>query len=266
MLVSMTTHAPPRSSPEGGMYTVTGCSYVLSASTMPEPCCKIPSYKSRRPPEKPRQQANTTTGSASLAMSSSACAVLAALSGYQTCPACSSSTSVAESDRPGSPGTTFVTAVTCVAMTPTGMPPSVARPTTTVCAQLSMSSTKEPSSTTAGMSSWGSGGEEPAAAPPVFLSISEAQGGGLRSASYACTVAAVAAWVPLAAPSTVVWSPPARWARASAASKWRIVLLSSSFAYDVGPAEASGVWRTMGSGGETPAVPSTRSGTAAPGE
>ena len=159
---------------------------MRSASTMPEPHCRIPSYRSRRPPLKPRQQASTTSGSPSRAASRSACAVLAALSGYHTCPACarSLSTASAGSGKPGSPGMILHTERVCVATTPTATPPSRARPTTTVRAQPPISSTNEPASKRCATSASGSSGAPAAAAVGGATDERERSAGVPASASH----------------------------------------------------------------------------------
>ena len=129
------THEPPRSSPIGGMYTKMGCSNLTSASTMYDPYFSTSLYMSRCPPEKPRQLARIINGSCSpLLKSRIACAVLKALFGYHTPPASLVTCSI-ESGLAGSAGDTFSTERVSTAMTPMGMPPRRARPTTTVRAQ-----------------------------------------------------------------------------------------------------------------------------------
>src|SRR3569833_4667720 len=71
-----------------------------------------------------------------------ACAVLKAELGYQTPPASLVTCSI-ESGLAGSAGVMFSTLRVSTAMTPMGMPPSRARPTTTVRAQPPRDSTKE---------------------------------------------------------------------------------------------------------------------------
>mmetsp|Transcript_15342 Transcript_15342/g.33136 ORF Transcript_15342/g.33136 Transcript_15342/m.33136 type:complete len:257 (+) Transcript_15342:678-1448(+) len=144
MVGSTTTHAPPRSSPPGGMYTNTGCLYSRSASTIMAPYLSTSLYMSRVPPEKPRQLAKMNSGSCSpLLKSLIAVAVLKALSGNHTCPACVFTTS-AEVGVAGSAGATCSTERVSTAMMPQGYPPRRARPTTTVLPQPPSVSTKEP--------------------------------------------------------------------------------------------------------------------------
>lgn len=142
----MLTQEPPRSSPNGGMYTKIGCSYLTSASTIMEPYLSTSLYMSRWPPEKPRQLARIMSGSCSPWLKSLiACAVLNAEFGYQTPPASDVTCSI-ESGFAGSAGVTLVTERVSTPMTPIGMPPRRARPTTTVLAQPPRVSSKEPRS------------------------------------------------------------------------------------------------------------------------
>mmetsp|Transcript_26316 Transcript_26316/g.81279 ORF Transcript_26316/g.81279 Transcript_26316/m.81279 type:complete len:240 (-) Transcript_26316:5387-6106(-) len=103
------------------------------------------SNMSRMPPEKPRQLARMKHGRRSWWKSSSASAVLRALSGNQTWPACAS-TAAELSGSAGSAGSYLRTLRVSTMMTPAGMPPRVARPTTTVLAQSESDSTHEPAS------------------------------------------------------------------------------------------------------------------------
>mmetsp|Transcript_30542 Transcript_30542/g.53706 ORF Transcript_30542/g.53706 Transcript_30542/m.53706 type:complete len:268 (-) Transcript_30542:1971-2774(-) len=150
MVGSITTHAPPRSSPFGGMYTKTGMSCSRSASTIMAPNLSTSSYMSRVPPLKPRQFAKTMTGKRSPLKSRMACAVLKAESGYQTWPACMRTFSRL-SGSAGSAGTRFSMARVSTAITPMGMPPSVARPATTLLPQPPRYSVKLPASKKPGM-------------------------------------------------------------------------------------------------------------------
>mmetsp|Transcript_128291 Transcript_128291/g.357090 ORF Transcript_128291/g.357090 Transcript_128291/m.357090 type:complete len:463 (-) Transcript_128291:740-2128(-) len=146
MAGSMTTQEPPRSSPPGGMYTKTGCRYSTRASTICAPNFSTSPYMSRVPPEKPRQLAKIITGRFSPRLKSRrAVAVLKALSGNHTCPACGSTTSRL-CGFAGSAGTRRSTFRVSTAMTPMGMPPSFARPTTTLLPQPPKYSRKLPSS------------------------------------------------------------------------------------------------------------------------
>mmetsp|Transcript_13101 Transcript_13101/g.27698 ORF Transcript_13101/g.27698 Transcript_13101/m.27698 type:complete len:209 (+) Transcript_13101:1076-1702(+) len=131
MVGSITTHAPPRSSPLGGMYTKTGCLYSTRASTIMAPNLRISPAMSRVPPEKPRQLAKIMSGRFSPRPKSLiACAVLYAESGYQTWPACGRIIS-RDASFPGSAGMRCSTRRVSTAITPIGMPPRRARPTTT---------------------------------------------------------------------------------------------------------------------------------------
>ena len=78
-------------------------------------------------------------------MSWIACAVLNAESGYHTPPACCTTT-FSLCGIAGSAGVTLSTVRLSVAITPTGMPPSRARPVTTVRAQSARTSMKLPRS------------------------------------------------------------------------------------------------------------------------
>ena len=128
--VSSTTHEPPRSSPAGGMCTNTGWRYDERPSTILLPCLRISSYMSCCPPLKPRQLASMSSGSPSRSKSTIACAVLYAEFGYHTCPASRMRCSV-ECGFAGSAGTTRSSVRVSTAITPNGMPPRRARPTTT---------------------------------------------------------------------------------------------------------------------------------------
>mmetsp|Transcript_13554 Transcript_13554/g.50741 ORF Transcript_13554/g.50741 Transcript_13554/m.50741 type:complete len:260 (-) Transcript_13554:5713-6492(-) len=130
MLLSITTQAPPRSSPPHGMYTKMGEVYSRSASTMYAPYFRISPYISRSPPANPRQLAKIISGSPSRFISPIACAVLNALSGNHTCPGCCSSACCAPSNA-GSAGTVFVDVRVSTATAPIGNPPRRARPVTT---------------------------------------------------------------------------------------------------------------------------------------
>mmetsp|Transcript_92559 Transcript_92559/g.238984 ORF Transcript_92559/g.238984 Transcript_92559/m.238984 type:complete len:225 (-) Transcript_92559:4763-5437(-) len=101
---------------------------------------------SRVPPEKPRQLAKMSSGKFSPRLKSRmAVAVLKALSGNQTWPAWGSITSWL-SGFAGSAGILLSALRVSTAMTPMGMPPSLARPTTTLRPQPSKYSWKVPSS------------------------------------------------------------------------------------------------------------------------
>mmetsp|Transcript_33163 Transcript_33163/g.74911 ORF Transcript_33163/g.74911 Transcript_33163/m.74911 type:complete len:223 (+) Transcript_33163:758-1426(+) len=144
MVGSMTTQAPPRSSPLGGMYTWTGCSYSTRASTIMAPNLRISPAMSRVPPLNPRQLAKMMSGRFSPRPKSwIAWAVLYALSGYHTCPAwgCRASR---EAGLAGSAGMRCSTSRVSTEMTPMGMPPRRARPTTTDLPQSGRYSVKEP--------------------------------------------------------------------------------------------------------------------------
>mmetsp|Transcript_14912 Transcript_14912/g.40017 ORF Transcript_14912/g.40017 Transcript_14912/m.40017 type:complete len:200 (+) Transcript_14912:878-1477(+) len=141
--VSRTTHAPPRSSPSGGIYTNTGLLYSRNASTIRLPNLRTSSNISRIPPEKPRQFAKMNSGRFSLSRSLMVCAVLCAESGYHTCPACMLFTSFVSGEA-GSAGTNFSTLRVSTETTPTGIPPSRARPHTTVLAHPARDSRHEP--------------------------------------------------------------------------------------------------------------------------
>ena len=79
---------PAVATKEQGGWLLT-CLYSRSASTIMAPNLSTSLYMSRVPPEKPRQLANTKSGSCSpLLKSLMAVAVLYALSGNHTCPAC----------------------------------------------------------------------------------------------------------------------------------------------------------------------------------
>mmetsp|Transcript_91067 Transcript_91067/g.278769 ORF Transcript_91067/g.278769 Transcript_91067/m.278769 type:complete len:261 (+) Transcript_91067:860-1642(+) len=124
----------------------TGCLYSTRASTIWAPNLSTSWYMSRVPPEKPRQFAKIISGKFSPRLKSRiAVAVLEALSGNQTCPACGSRTSMLAGFA-GSAGTRRSTFRVSTAMTPMGMPPSFARPTTTLLPQPSRYSWKLPSS------------------------------------------------------------------------------------------------------------------------
>mmetsp|Transcript_30746 Transcript_30746/g.52577 ORF Transcript_30746/g.52577 Transcript_30746/m.52577 type:complete len:234 (-) Transcript_30746:5345-6046(-) len=141
---STTTHAPPRSSPLGGMYTKTGCLYLRRLSTMYAPNLRTSPNMSRVPPEKPRQLAKTMRGRFSAELkSATACAVLKAESGYQTCPAWARTDS-REAGLAGSAGMRCSTSLVSTAITPIGTPPSLARPTTTDLPQSPRYSVKLP--------------------------------------------------------------------------------------------------------------------------
>mmetsp|Transcript_6409 Transcript_6409/g.27247 ORF Transcript_6409/g.27247 Transcript_6409/m.27247 type:complete len:212 (+) Transcript_6409:1047-1682(+) len=133
MLVSTTTQAPPRNSPPGGMYTKTGCLYSLKASTISEPNLSTSSNISLIPPENPRQLATMNNGRPSRFISRIAWAVLCEESGNQTWPACCSTRSCVSGEA-GSAGVVFSTVRASTAMMPKGIPPSRARPVTTVFA------------------------------------------------------------------------------------------------------------------------------------
>mmetsp|Transcript_56351 Transcript_56351/g.154847 ORF Transcript_56351/g.154847 Transcript_56351/m.154847 type:complete len:256 (-) Transcript_56351:163-930(-) len=110
--------------------------YAPNLSTSP--------YMSRVPPEKPRQLAKTMRGRFSaLLKSAMAWAVLKAESGYQTCPACARTAS-RDAGLAGSAGMRCSTRRVSTAMTPIGMPPSLARPTTTDLPQSARYSVNEP--------------------------------------------------------------------------------------------------------------------------
>mmetsp|Transcript_29803 Transcript_29803/g.65161 ORF Transcript_29803/g.65161 Transcript_29803/m.65161 type:complete len:205 (+) Transcript_29803:1280-1894(+) len=110
---------------------------------MNEPNLRISSNMSFLPPEKPRQFASSSSGSPSPVLKSRiACAVLYAESGNHTCPACMAVCGF-DSRFAGSARIDFSTVRFSVMMTPTGMPPSRPRPTTTVLAQCGRYSTKE---------------------------------------------------------------------------------------------------------------------------
>mmetsp|Transcript_36878 Transcript_36878/g.91108 ORF Transcript_36878/g.91108 Transcript_36878/m.91108 type:complete len:476 (+) Transcript_36878:152-1579(+) len=145
MLESMTTQAPPRSSPPVGMYTKMGCLYSRRASTMYAPYLRISPYMSRRPPANPRQLAKMISGSPSRFMSPMACAVLNAESGNHTCPAWVSSAICAPSNA-GSAGTVFSEVRVSTATAPMGRPPRRARPVTTLRPQSFITSMNEPRS------------------------------------------------------------------------------------------------------------------------
>mmetsp|Transcript_8566 Transcript_8566/g.34863 ORF Transcript_8566/g.34863 Transcript_8566/m.34863 type:complete len:267 (-) Transcript_8566:5720-6520(-) len=145
MVGSMTTHAPPRSSPSCGTYTNTGWRKVRSASTMYEPYLRISPNMSRRPPAKPRKLANIMSGRPSSLRSFIICTVLHALSGNHTVPACCS-TWRCDPSKPGSAGTTFSVSRVSTAMAPMGVPPRRARPHTTVLPQPMRHSVNEPRS------------------------------------------------------------------------------------------------------------------------
>lgn len=120
-----------------------GCSYLTRASTMYDPYLRTSLYISFCPPENPLQFAKIINGNCSpLLKSLIACAVLKAELGYQTPPAslviCS-----AESGFAGSAGVMFSTDRVSTAMTPIGIPPRRARPTTTVFAHPPRVSTNE---------------------------------------------------------------------------------------------------------------------------
>ena len=118
----------------------------VSWSTMKEPNLSTSSNMSLRPPEKPRQLARMTSGSPSPVLKSwMACAVLYAESGNQTWPACIAVVGF-DSRLAGSARIVFSTRRFSVTITPTGMPPSRPRPTTTVLAQPASVSTNEPAS------------------------------------------------------------------------------------------------------------------------
>mmetsp|Transcript_3306 Transcript_3306/g.8560 ORF Transcript_3306/g.8560 Transcript_3306/m.8560 type:complete len:220 (+) Transcript_3306:837-1496(+) len=142
---SNTTHAPPRISAYGGMNTNTGCSYATKASTMREPYLSTSSNISRCPPENPLQLAKTMRGRSSVRKSLMACAVLYALLGNHTHPACCTT----DSDAPTSAGSAGLIASAVrfsVATTPMGIPPKRARPTTTVLAHPARASVNDPRS------------------------------------------------------------------------------------------------------------------------
>mmetsp|Transcript_14907 Transcript_14907/g.36608 ORF Transcript_14907/g.36608 Transcript_14907/m.36608 type:complete len:258 (+) Transcript_14907:1037-1810(+) len=145
MLESMTTQAPPRSSPPCGMYTKMGCVYSRSASTMYAPYLRISPYMSRRPPANPRQLAKMMSGRPSRFMSLMACAVLKAESGNHTWPACISSVICAPSNA-GSAGTVFSDVRVSTATAPMGSPPRRARPVTTLRPQSVITSMNDPRS------------------------------------------------------------------------------------------------------------------------
>ena len=172
---SITTHAPPRSSPSCGMYTNMGWLYSRSASTMYAPNLRISPYMSRTPPANPLKLANIMSGSSSLFISRILWAVLKAESGNQTystqfsahitpiseeeekrqdlcsfvcvctCPACWM-ICCCESSNAGSGGKVFSTIRVSTATTPIGRPPRRARPVTTVRPQWARDSMKEPES------------------------------------------------------------------------------------------------------------------------
>ena len=110
---------------------------------MYDPYLSTSLYISLCPPEKPLQLARIMSGSCSpLLKSRIACAVLNALLGYHTPPASLVICSM-ESGLAGSAGVTFSTERVSTPMTPTGIPPRRARPTTTVRAQPPSASSKE---------------------------------------------------------------------------------------------------------------------------
>mmetsp|Transcript_40106 Transcript_40106/g.95123 ORF Transcript_40106/g.95123 Transcript_40106/m.95123 type:complete len:289 (+) Transcript_40106:818-1684(+) len=109
----------------------TGCLYSRRASTILAPNLRISLAMSRVPPEKPRQLAKIISGRFSPRLKSAiACAVLNAESGNHTWPACCSTVS-RESGLAGSAGRMRSERRVSTAMTPIGMPPRRARPTTT---------------------------------------------------------------------------------------------------------------------------------------
>jgi hypothetical protein len=119
-------------------------SYFVSSSTIFAPNFSTSSYMSLVPPEKPRQFARIISGNFSPRPKSAiACAVLCALSGYQTWPAWGLIDSL-ESGFAGSAGTTASTVLVSTEMTPNGMPPNFALPATTVLPQPAKVSVNEP--------------------------------------------------------------------------------------------------------------------------
>jgi hypothetical protein len=86
------------------------------------------------PPEKPRKLAKITSGRPSRLASSMAVAVLRELSGNQTVPASETRDSV-EFSLAGSAGSTRSILRVSAAITATGIPLSLPRPVTMVCAQ-----------------------------------------------------------------------------------------------------------------------------------
>mmetsp|Transcript_12103 Transcript_12103/g.38687 ORF Transcript_12103/g.38687 Transcript_12103/m.38687 type:complete len:263 (-) Transcript_12103:28-816(-) len=142
MVGSTTTHAPPRSSANGGRYTNTGCLYATSASTMLAPNLRTWSNMSRWPPENPRQLAKMMSGSSSRLKSLMACAVLNAESGNHTWPAWFHTRSWL-SGAAGSAGLRASTVRISEMTTPMGTLPSRARPVITVLAQPARHSTHE---------------------------------------------------------------------------------------------------------------------------
>mmetsp|Transcript_12096 Transcript_12096/g.51970 ORF Transcript_12096/g.51970 Transcript_12096/m.51970 type:complete len:341 (+) Transcript_12096:260-1282(+) len=144
MVGSTTTHAPPLNSPFGGMYTNTGWRYTRSSSTIIAPNLRISPYMSRVPPENPRQLAKMISGKFSALLKSRiAVAVLCALSGNHTWPACAKTVS-RDSGLAGSAGMRCSIRRVSTAITPMGTPPKRARPHTTDLPQSASVSVHEP--------------------------------------------------------------------------------------------------------------------------
>lgn len=118
---------------------------IESPSTILEPCFSTSSYISCCPPETPCQLTKMISGSPSWLKSNMAWAVLWAELGYHTWPA-----SMTRSKDAGLAGSVECAGMTrsiirvSTAITSTGIPPNLARPTTTVRAYSPRVSWKEP--------------------------------------------------------------------------------------------------------------------------